>query len=130
MLNLLQAILTAGTATRREIFPDLPEWAPGLPRVTKAPCEGTGCGACAAACPTGAIALADDAAGGMVALDRGRCIGCGGCMEACPSGTLVEDRSTQTATRTREALVLTNRPHPALPRPVREEALPFSRSLH
>ncbi len=44
---------------------------------------GAGCGACAAACPEGAITLADD---GTPITDRDRCQACGRCVDACPTG--------------------------------------------
>ena len=42
-----------------------------------------GCGACAEACPEGAV---DQEAAGRV--DRARCTGCGACAQACPTGAL------------------------------------------
>jgi len=41
------------------------------------------CGACAEACPEGAISLA---AGGVPTTDRDRCVACGRCVDACPTG--------------------------------------------
>ncbi len=128
VLNPLLAVLKTGILTQRDLCPDLPEEAIGLPAVAAAPCKGTECRRCVGVCPTSAITVAADAEGGVVALDRGRCIGCNACVEACPSGTLVADRSTRTAARTREALVLTNRPAPAAPAAPAEG--PFRRSLH
>jgi Ni,Fe-hydrogenase III small subunit/NAD-dependent dihydropyrimidine dehydrogenase PreA subunit len=110
MRNPLLAILEAGLVTQRDLFPDLPDAASGLPTITEAPCEGAACRRCAEVCPTQAITIVEDHAGTALTLDRGRCIGCSQCIEACPTGTLVPDRSTRTAVRTREALVLTNRP--------------------
>jgi formate hydrogenlyase subunit 7 len=105
----LWTILSTGRLTQQNLFPDLPPAATGLPMVTEAPCKGAGCSQCAAACPTGAISLSSDNEGGVVALDRGRCIGCSACIEACPTGTLAPDRSTRIAARTRSDLVLVNR---------------------
>ncbi|WP_300164318.1 4Fe-4S binding protein [Solidesulfovibrio sp.] len=44
----------------------------------------TGCGACAAVCPDGAIAMVD----GVAVVDRERCLGCGHCVAACGTGAL------------------------------------------
>jgi Ni,Fe-hydrogenase III small subunit/ferredoxin len=130
MQNPLLAILTGGMATQREICPDLPAIASGLPTVTDAPCEGSACRVCEAGCPTGAIAVTDDATGGMLTLDRGRCIGCAECLDVCPTGTLAPDRSTRTAVLTRAELVLTNRPGEGTVSPRVPSRSPFRRSLH
>ncbi|MBR2650694.1 MAG: glycyl-radical enzyme activating protein [Clostridia bacterium] len=45
-----------------------------------------GCGACAAACPSGAHRMTDE---GMHIFDRALCISCGACAAACPSEALV-----------------------------------------
>ena len=124
----LLAVLKGGIATQRSVCPDLPDTALGLPKVTESPCDGSKCQRCAEVCPTKAIAVTDDKQGGVVTLDRGLCIGCGVCMNACSSGTFIPDRSTRTATRTRDELVLTNRQKPSsetapIPRP-------FLRSFH
>ena len=126
MRNPFVALARTGIQTQRELFPDLTEEATGLPTVTAAPC--TGCGHCAAVCPTQAMTVSTDTAGLVVTLDRGHCLGCQQCLRACPTGTLAEDRSTRTATRTREALVLSNRPQPVPPTPVSSRC--FCRSLH
>src|SRR5439155_7315371 len=109
MGNPLLSLLTAGIATSPAVCPDLPEEAGGLPIIGAAPCEGVACQACLDVCPTAAIQVSSDAAGGVVALDRGRCIGCSECVRVCPTGTLSPDRSTRTAVRHREELVLSNR---------------------
>lgn len=126
--NPLLAVLKGGIATQRSMFPDLPDAALGLPKITESACEGSRCGRCAGVCPTQAISVADDEQGGMVTLDRGCCIGCNACLEACHSATIVSDRSTRTATLTRDALILTNRPKPSVD--LVSSKRPFLRSLH
>ena len=132
MLNPLLAILRAGNVAFRDVCPELPAEAEGLPTVTSATCEGESCGICVDACPTVAIAVV----GKAVALDRGRCIGCSACLRVCPTGTLANDRSTLTAVRTREELILGDRGaalQAGWAGPVAEEGKPradFRRSLH
>jgi ferredoxin len=43
-----------------------------------------GCGACAAACPFDALALAE----GVAVVDAARCMGCGVCEDQCPAGAI------------------------------------------
>ena len=45
------------------------------------------CGACAGACPVGAISEGD----GKYEIDADACIDCGSCAGACPVGAPVED---------------------------------------
>lgn len=52
--------------------------------------ECTGCGACVAACRTGAIRLT----GSAVEIDATLCNECGACVAACPTGALVETVTT------------------------------------
>jgi len=126
MRNPLLAILTTGLQTQRQLFPDLPAEADGLPTVTGAACSG--CGQCAQVCPTQAIVLGQDVQGTVVQLDRGRCLGCRECIDCCPTQTLLEDRSTRTAVRTRQECIVGNRSMPF----VAAAAVPsiFRRSLH
>lgn len=126
--NPLLAVLKRGVATQSKMFPDLKEAAIGLPKLTESACKGAKCGNCVKECPTKAITVADDEQGAHVTLDRGLCIGCGACIASCPAGTIVSDRSTRTATLTRDALVLSNRPKPASELIVSNR--PFLRSLH
>src|SRR3954470_6534804 len=97
MTHPLVALLTAGRATAPVLCPDLPEECTGLPMVGDAPCHGSACGACAAICPTAAIQIGEDQKGGVVTLDRGRCITCSACVRVCPTGTLFPDRSSRIA---------------------------------
>lgn len=126
--NPLLAVLRGGIATQRNVCPDLQDSALGLPKVTASPCKGARCQHCVQGCPTKAITLTEDDLGGVVALDRGRCIGCGVCIENCPTKTLASDRSTRTATLTREELVLTNRPK--VESALSKKPRPFLRSIH
>lgn len=126
--NPLLAVLKGGIATQKTVCPDLPDAALGLPRVTESACEGSRCRRCAGVCPTQAITVTHDDLGPVVVLDRGRCIGCNACIGVCPSGTLASDRSTRTATLTREALILTNRLKPTSQPD--SSSRPFIRSLH
>lgn len=129
MQNPLWAVVRRGRLTQREVCPDLPEEATGLPMVTDTPCSGPACQACVRACPTVAISISDDeVGGGVIALDRGRCVGCNACVELCPTQTILPDHSTRTAVLTREALILTNRP--TLTPQVPSATSPFHHSLH
>jgi Ni,Fe-hydrogenase III small subunit/ferredoxin len=120
----LLSIIRTGIITQRSLFPDLTDDAIGLPSLSQTPCRSADCMMCVRVCPMHAITVDE----GAVSLDLGRCLGCNACVAACPSGTIVPDRSTRTAVRTRGELVISNRtdPVPALA-PTR---LPFQRSLH
>ena len=109
MLKLLAYLLSNGTVTQRNLLPDLDSEAKGIPKVTASPCAGAQCNKCAEECPTDAITLVKDGTELLVKLDRGACINCSICIDSCPSGTIVSDRSTLTAARKREDLILTNR---------------------
>jgi Ni,Fe-hydrogenase III small subunit/ferredoxin len=113
MIKTLIHLLKSGTATQREMFPELPHYSRGLPMLTDKPC--TDCSACVDACPTDAITISAAPDTGRVTLDLGRCIACGGCTDACPTGTIAVNRATRVATRTRDALILTNGPAAASP---------------
>ena len=45
------------------------------------------CGACADACPVGAISAGDD----MYVIDAGACLDCGSCCDTCPNGAIVPE---------------------------------------
>lgn len=47
-----------------------------------------GCGACAGACPVGAITGTDD---GKMVIDEEKCISCGTCQAVCPVGAPVSE---------------------------------------
>ncbi len=80
----------------------------GRPDVDFAKCAGD-CGACAAACPYGAIACGD----GGPSLDMGRCLFCADCAAACPKGAIRFTGEHRLSAWSREDLVL----RPAQPKP-------------
>jgi len=124
MKSPLIALLRTGVITQREMFPDLPDEAIGLPTLAKSLCTNDDCRACETSCPTSAITVS----GSDVTLDRGLCIGCGACQNTCPSGVIVRDLSTKTAVISRDELILINRTDTK--EPAKPPKLPFARSLH
>lgn len=74
----------------------------GMPRFAPAHCE-TGCTACAAACPTGAITTSEDSLA-VADLDYGKCVTCQLCVEACPTGALTASQDWAFGVRAREDL--------------------------
>lgn len=103
-------------------LPELPDRYPGRPEIDPAACDA--CGACVAACPTGAIALS-----GGLSLDLGRCLFCTDCAAACPRGAIRFTGDFRLAVSHREALVLRGQPY-ELARPLPPERLRlFARSL-
>ena len=54
---------------------------------------GTVCGACAKACPHGAVTNC----GGRLSMDRGKCVGCGTCVKACPAKAMQLQGTERTA---------------------------------
>jgi len=82
--------------------PALPDRHGGALRVDAGRCA-DGCSACVPVCPTEAIVRP---AGGLVALDLGRCIFCAACVEACPEKAITQTGDHRMAVRRREDLVL------------------------
>jgi Ni,Fe-hydrogenase III small subunit/NAD-dependent dihydropyrimidine dehydrogenase PreA subunit len=85
-------------------YPDAPLPLPprfrGLPFLDASSCE-SGCRACAASCPYGAIS-----ADGPLSLDMGKCLFCGQCAEECRQGAISFSNDAALASRTREGLVV------------------------
>ena len=135
-MKLLTYLLTQKRATLQTICPPLDASARGLPALTEQPCSGTGCNACVELCPTDAITVLNEqtaSGSAKVAVDLGACIGCGLCFQNCPTGTIAETLSTRNATKSREALVLTNEKIDAAPTDAPAppaKSNPFHRSLH
>lgn len=86
-----------------QFIPDLRRATPrglrGLPRLDPAQCK-TGCEGCAAACPTGAIAV------DPLRLDLGKCVFCAECVHACPEGAIAFSEDPRLAATARADLVL------------------------
>jgi len=108
MLRILRARLRQGYRTIRfpEQPPVLPEKYMGRPQWDAGKCAGN-CSACAGACPTKALSKSN----GAVAIDLGRCLFCTDCMDACPGKAIQFTTEYRLATRTRETLVVDNRPY-------------------
>src|SRR5438876_4462948 len=103
---MLQIALTRlKQGTRTILFPakepTLPDRFRGLPEVDASKCP-DGCSACAEACPTDAITIADN----RLRLDLGRCLFCTDCVDACPEGAIRYTHDYRLATRTRDDLIL------------------------
>jgi len=91
-----QAVLAVRTGKATVISPPPP--APGfrgLPALDAARC--LGCGACATACPSRLITVADQPGARLWKADFGRCIYCGRCAEVCPSGAIAMTDRYETA---------------------------------
>ncbi len=104
MLKALLARARQGHRTTR--YPDgdappLPDHFRGAPTVDGSRCP-EGCRACAEACPTDAIEVAE----GGPHIDLGRCIFCPECETACPDGAITYSEDYRLAARSRADLVL------------------------
>ena len=107
MLRLLKTRMRQGRQTLR--FPlepvRLPERFRGRPALDESRCE-EGCRACSDACPTEAVAARP------LRIDLGACLFCGACQESCPGGAIRYTPDFRLATRSRDALILTEREFP------------------
>jgi Fe-S-cluster-containing hydrogenase component 2 len=74
----------------------------------------TGCGACVAACPTGAIRLVQGEIGTYAEVDQEKCRNCKACLDACPEQAIMS--KAQPAIE-RELVQAKARPVPVQPRP-------------
>ena len=103
MLSVLRERMRQGhrTASYPASPPTLPDRFRGLPVLKPELCP-EGCHACAAACPTEAIAVGEQG----VRLDLGRCLFCTDCTRACPQGALSFSTEHRLAARERQALVI------------------------
>jgi Ni,Fe-hydrogenase III small subunit/formate hydrogenlyase subunit 6/NADH:ubiquinone oxidoreductase subunit I len=88
-----------------EPAPPRPERFRGLPIINQAKCPAP-CRECVEACPTDAIAHD----GQNLQLDMGRCLFCTDCTDACPEGAIQYSGDYRLATRTREGLVVGEKP--------------------
>ena len=101
-------------------LPTLPERFRGRPVFGPEACPDD-CGACADACPTGAIGLDADAEGPGPRLDLGRCLFCTECVDACPADVLRFSGDHRLAARLREELVTRPDREPRLAQAMGEE---------
>ena len=49
------------------------------------------CGACADACPAGAISMGDE----HYEIDQDKCLSCGACVDTCPTGAISEKQNVE-----------------------------------
>jgi Ni,Fe-hydrogenase III small subunit/Pyruvate/2-oxoacid:ferredoxin oxidoreductase delta subunit len=106
MLKVIQERIRQGyrTIPYPKEEPALPDRLRGLPQIDRAKCPAD-CRACADACPTDAINIADSR---PLSLDMGRCLFCPECSAACPQQAITFTTEYRLSTRRRENLVLTN----------------------
>ncbi|MCI4368330.1 MAG: NADH-quinone oxidoreductase subunit NuoB [Thermoplasmata archaeon] len=90
--------------------------APGrTPRHQPGQCDGVG--ACAGACPNGALRVEGSGPGATVTIDYGLCLFCGLCVDACASGALESVAFDELAVRRRSDLISIHRAGDAAPSP-------------
>lgn len=104
--------------------PPMPERYRGLPILDQTQCP-PGCSQCVDACPTAALRPVAD----RLQLDLGRCLFCTDCVDACPEGAVRYTEDYRLAARTRDDLVIGDRPR-ELARALEQKLLRiFGRSL-
>jgi Ni,Fe-hydrogenase III small subunit/NAD-dependent dihydropyrimidine dehydrogenase PreA subunit len=88
----------------RQFIPDVRAARPtgfrGLPKIAPGACP-SGCDACVASCPTGAIRA------NPLSIDLGRCIFCTECTDACPEHAIELTTDPRMGATTRDGLVVT-----------------------
>ncbi len=106
MLRIFKKGIKTGVVTSR--YPAVPEQAPvgfrGKPELDGRRCNA--CGACAQACPSGAIRVNGVSGEGYSRLDLSLdyCVFCGACEEACLQGAIVLGREFELAAKRRNDL--------------------------
>ncbi len=106
MLRIFKKGFRTGVVTSR--YPAVPEQAPvgfrGKPELDGKRCNA--CGACAKACPSGAIRVKGISGAGYSRLDLrlDYCVFCGACAESCPQGAIVLGREFELAAKNRNDL--------------------------
>ena len=101
MFRVIANSLLTGVLTERDPFAARAAF--GFPVIDFARC--TACDACAASCPTGAIAAtAPEAGAKTLSLSYAACIQCRECVTACPEGAIAVSTSIDVASHTREQL--------------------------
>jgi len=103
MLKVILARLQQGHRTMKYPAgppPEMPDRFRGRPAIDATRCP-EGCRACAEACPTDAVLIAD-----KVRIDLGRCLFCTDCVSACPENAIAYTTDHRLAVRRREDLVL------------------------
>lgn len=100
MFDALRVRASQGSQFIRDLRKAVPHGFRGRLRIAAAPPCTEGCGACVAACPTGAIAL------DPLQLDLGKCVFCAECVETCPVGKISFTEEPRMGAASRDALLL------------------------
>ena len=99
--EVLKALFRTATTKYPEGPPSsAPEGLRGLPQFNEENC--TGCGACAASCSAGAIAITDEKDTRKIEIHHLRCIFCGRCEDVCPDEGIQLSSNFELATAEKE----------------------------